>query len=345
MSDITTLTEQISKSLVATVLADLQERIIEQVVQRVNERIEQSNIQDFIRDVVRQNVANMPLLMGDSRIPGHLVDTTTLTVSADRIDGGSISKFKSSGIIDSSSSPQLELKDGTVVISNNLRAPNIDASELRVRGTTILDGSIVITGTVAENTPFFSQLVESAKTTVMEQIDLAGLSVSKLSLGGKEVLTSRALGTSVTDSNLQKLGLLKELQVRGESLLGETLYVSAGRVGINTIEPSTALSIWDEEVELVAAKMKSNTGWIGTLRSQEVVLTSNRKQNLTLHTDGSVTISELRIDGTKITSGSLPNSHGEVGQIVLNKTPVIGAPVGWVCLGGTKWAPFASIQA
>ena len=38
-----------------------------------------------------------------------------------------------------------------------------------------------------------------------------------------------------------------------------------------------------------------------------------------------------------------PTDNRQLGEIVWNEQPNIGAPIGWVSLGGARWAKFGTI--
>ena len=59
--------------------------------------------------------------------------------------------------------------------------------------------------------------------------------------------------------NEERGGHPKELEVTGESLLSDVLYTTPGnrRVGINTMDPSDASTVWDQETEIVIGKHKA----------------------------------------------------------------------------------------
>ena len=124
--------------------------------------------------------------------------------------------------------------------------------------------------------------------------------------GGKEIVKGAQLGYHIVDSNLQRVGVVKDLQTSGENLLSETLYVTQNRVGINTMDPSAAFAVWDEEIELIVAKRKTDVAYIATPRKQQLVLGSNGKENIVLDTDGSAHIENLVVGRIAMTS----DNHG-----------------------------------
>ena len=180
---------------------------------------------------------------------------------------------------------------------------------------------------------------------IFDRIKQDGLDLERITLNGQEIARSNSLGSAIVNSNLQTLGELRELRVGGESLLAQTLYVTPRRVGINTIEPSAALSVWDDEIEIVAKKKSRDVGMLGTTRQQKLVLTSNGKDNIVLSDDGSTQIDHLRIGSMQFTTSSVPpNFVSERCHIVWNTNPNPGGPMGWICLGGANWANFGIID-
>jgi hypothetical protein len=144
---------------------------------------------------------------------------------------------------------------------------------------------------------------------------------------------------------LKRVGVLDDLQVRGETLITNTLFVSSQRIGINTLEPGYTLTLWDDDIELILGKKQTGIGQIGTTRNQSVVLTSNLKNNLLLKPDGSVTITSLNLGNMNITSSTTPpNYNAPKATIVFNANPSLGGPMGWVSLGDAKWANFGIIE-
>ena len=289
-------------------------------------------------------------------INGNALKLSDLVITGDNVKGGIIENFSSTGIDDRATGVAVTVLDHATVVENNLFT-----QDLTVEGTATINGNLNITGAVNEDSEFYRNLINSATTSalsnmnrglfdsysssVFEQIKTDGLNLSKIKLNDTEVITDNRLGSTIVNSNLQTLGLLKELQVIGESIFAETLYVTPKRVGINTIEPSGALAIWDQEVEIVAVKKSADTGSFGTPRQQRLVLTSNNKENIILETDGSATINELRMGSMKFSAAAQPPNYvGERGHVVWNNNPNPGGPMGWICMGATNWANFGIID-
>jgi len=117
------------------------------------------------------------------------------------------------------------------------------------------------------------------------------------------------------------------------------------KVGIGTIEPANSLTVWDQEVELGFGKRLKDTGWIGTPRNQDLILSANNQDNLTLATDGSVRVNKLTINKVSVTSSpGVPAGEQPRGTVAFNENPAPGQPIGWVSLGGGAWSKFGIIN-
>jgi len=65
---------------------------------------------------------------------------------------------------------------------------------------------------------------------------------------------------------------------------------------------------------------------------------------MVLDVEGGVTAQTLTIG--KVTFGSsiaLPSHDAQKGIVLFNENPEIGQPIGWVSLGGARWASFGIV--
>ena len=325
---------------------------------QVQERLATVDFQRAITDSVSTLVADRmsEFIFPPNRIDPAALKLLDLKITGDNISGGIIENFSSTGIDDRASQVALTILDDSTVIENNLLT-----KDLTVQGSATINGKFVVNGDVPEDSAFFKKLISNAtastlgsldqtlfnnySTLIFDRIKQDGLNLSKITLDGQEIATSNSLGSSIVNSNLQKLGELKELQVSGESLLAQTLYVTPKRVGINTIEPSAALSVWDDEIEIVAKKKSRDVGMLGTARHQKLVLSANNKDNIVLNDDGSAQIDHLKVGAMQFSSSNNPpNFVSERCHVVWNTNPNPGGPLGWICLGGANWANFGIID-
>jgi hypothetical protein len=153
------------------------------------------------------------------------------------------------------------------------------------------------------------------------------------------------LNYGIVDTNIQRVGQLKDLQTAGETLLSETLYVGKDKVGIGTIEPGHSLSVWDQEVEIGVGKRLKDTGWIGTPRNQNLIISANNQDNLVIAADGSVQVKQLTVNKISIISTpQVPSGIYPKATVAFNENPAPGQPIGWVSLGNGSWSKFGTIE-
>lgn len=300
----------------------------------------------------RMDTVNFP----EQSISAKAINTTGLQITGDNINGGIIQNFGSTGIDDRSSKVQMTLIDEGVVVENRMITLGLE-----VRGTTVLEGDLLIQGNVPPSSKFYTSIINSAVAGVKESMDSAffgdyssvifakikeeGLDLSRITLNGVEVITGNKLNYGIYDTNITRLGQVKDLQTTGETYLSDQLYVGKNKVGIGTIEPANSLTVWDQEVELGFGKRLKDTGWIGTPRNQDLILSANNQDNLTLATDGSVRVNKLTINKVSVTSSpGVPSSEQPRGTVAFNENPSPGQPIGWVSLGGGAWSKFGIIN-
>ena len=257
----------------------------------------------------------------EGSIPFSAIRNNEITISNNQITGGVQKRFKSKGIEDYATDCKLTVLDENVVVENTLVALNANIKE-----NLEVDGNLIVRGTVPSNSAFFKDIVEgvverlgdsfekvfrqSIIDGVLHTVKSQGLDVDTLTVGGKTVIENNSIANNITGSNLQKVGYLKDLQVKGEALIHDSLYVGNGRIGINTVEPSNALSVWDEETEVVIKKKQKHTAFIGSVRDTIVSLGANNQDSVKLLQDGYAQIDKLRIGSSRFSSAPTKPNNG-----------------------------------
>ena len=351
-AELTNRVEKLARNLSMSV----EQQSVKIINDTVSRYVDQIDFKTLYQTTIVSAIQNNKITFPEASIPCSAIQVENLQLSGGNIVGGIIQQFGSTGIDDKSSACQLTIMDDITVVENNLLT-----KDLTVKGTTTIEGDLNVTGTIPESSAMFIKFVEAATNNVRTSLDQVvfknyadmvlstikkdGLDLNKIKLNGEDIINGGNLSNAITFSNLQRVGQLSELQVRGESLLGETLYVSGKRVGINTIEPAQSLSIWDQEIEIGFGKQSTNVAVVGTPRNQTLILSSNGKNNLTLLPDGSITISRMTLGAVSMLSGSAPPGNNEPkGTIMFNSNPSLGGPMGWVSLGDARWANFGIID-
>ncbi len=281
---------------------------------------------------------NKPEKVSASKISVHQIDLHKNALSGDLIDGGTITNFNSTGIIDTSDSVNLTIKNDTVEV----------AKDLHVKGTIKV-----------ENLEYVSAQVPKLNVQKAIMVD------------HNEVIWKDRLGKSVKNSNIEQLGVLKNLQVRN------TLYVADGRVGVNTMAPSADFSVNSGGYEIITRMHESNA-YVGTHTHVAFAIGTDDTARLTCKANGDVVVGSetgkpvnlnvygnvgigvkypqetLHVDGNikfaerTFASGEQAPKEGrwDTGSVIWNEKPALNQPVGWVCTNGGKpgsWRTFGMI--
>lgn len=352
-------------------------------------------------------------LLDASRAP---VDSTVILqnipkrgLSGDHISGGKIVSFASTGIKDEATSEQLVISDSAVKIktvsaenasvTNRLTAKVIVVDVLEVKElktSTPLGGGGATEFVAGPNESLFGkgimwkgqghtkQLVFAAnpdKFYSTESFELA--KEREFRIDGATVLTSTALGSSVTKSNLREVGRLKGLLVDGNVVIDQYVVYnsSTNRLGIGTENPNAAFSIVESGVEIMVGT-KDAKGMIGTYASSgfDIITDSTSRINVAAngnllfgnYTQAPINVSihgkvgvgvktidprvDLQVAGSikfnerihQYANAAPTDGTYERGSIVWNDSPEVNRSVGWVCVRAGSpgnWLPFGTINS
>jgi len=168
-----------------------------------------------------------------------------------------------------------------------------------------------------------------------DTIDLAGN--KWFSIDNNLVLSRTTLGDSVTESNLNKVGTLRSLEVSGETkLLGTVNIPNLSIESLRTDESFSVVVDGDEEF-----KINGNGDIV-------VGIEENKNRQITLH--GQTTLSGgLKINNQRIITGETAPAQGawNKGDICYNSNPEMEGYIGWVCVRNGEpglWCPFGLIM-
>jgi hypothetical protein len=273
--------------------------------------------------------------------------------------------FRTVGIADNATQQQLTITDEMIVSNTNLVAPHVVANALHVAENASIDGNLevknlIVKGVVNTDNNSWNEVANFAaniavtKLTdewrqnlindVLEKAKTDGISFEKIIIQGSPIIDGNKLNSTVTVSNIQQVGILKSLDVSGDVSLNQTLKVNRGRIGINTDSPEMALSIWDEEVSVIAGKFSKDVAYVGTSRNQTLALGVNRQSHVTVDPDGLTTVKKFRIDKWILGyTATAPGWSGTRGDFYFNSDPKPDQPMAWVCLGGFRWQQIKGI--
>ena len=266
-----------------------------------------------------------------------------------------LEKFSSTGIDDRANLCQLTVMDDVVVVENQLTAKNINIVNAAVMQDLVVTGSVNIDNVswnqlsdgIADRTlkRLSKEWRETLVSQVVDQIKQGGIDFDSITVGGEPLIQGHALSRTITDSSLQKVGVLRDLQVKGEAHFNNTVSVMNRRLGINTETPEMALSIWDEEVSVVIGKHKAKQAYIGTSRDSAVAIGVNRVPHIEIDIDGLTTVKKLRVGLHRISHDTqVPGWSGTRGDLVFNASPGPDRVFAWVCLGAHRWQTLKSAE-
>jgi hypothetical protein len=326
----------------AELFTALSKFVTETVEAQVNKELAKFNVQQTVQQQAQATVTDLltKLDIPDKGIKNSSIDWDGFSFSTDMVKGN-FTNITSTGFTDNAENIELTIDERGVVVHNNLTTNHVGAINVEVEHLTVTDNAEFNNATFKGDVNIIGKLTADSLGSLQEQLN----DKQSYTINGKTVLSENTLGPSIIESNLRRIGNLKELQVEGEVLLGDSLYVSpTGRVGINTDEPTHALTLWDQEVCLTVGKLQKDTAVIGTERNQDIVLKSGTNNNATLKADGTTVIEKPVLNGKTFTTSAMsPGYAGQLGDICWNSNPQQGQPIGWVCIGGAQWCNFGII--
>jgi hypothetical protein len=315
-------------------ITDLLEKAI---AQKLELKFDDDNFLDKVKSVVNQQVSK--------NVEKMLIDLNVDDIIDHKINVAFTNKYP--GIQNNTDQVQLTLMDDTVVVENEFVTKSLNVMD----SITVQD--LIVRGRVNTDNPSWSELsnkirqetvdavrddlIDIITDSVLTTVKKTGVELNDIKVGGIDLITDGVLGATITHSNLERVGTLQGLTVTGPASLSETVTVSRGKLGINTETPTSALDIWDGEVQITLGKKKQDTGYIGLSRKGTLEIGTNNSA-ITIDAEGKTKINELMIGRNNISWGNeLPGFAGQKGDIVFNMSPTASNDIGWQCLGQFRW--------
>lgn len=325
------------------IVNDLQGSLEKEIIAKAAGIIARTDLGSIISQKIEEFISSraMTSSLPDGIIPINSVNLKGLRIAPESITEGKFAKFSSTGIQDSSDRVVLTLNSDEIVMSAPIKTDHMRVTEtlsvesIDVRRELKVSGNVIITneGFTSTINSMIDNKIAAAKTD--QSLDILG---NALYANGVEILTHNTLGAGVAYSNLRKVGNLVELNVIDNLAVGESLYVSNGRIGINTQNPAGALTVWDEDAELSIKKLKSKTTFIGTSRDCDLVIGTNDIPHIQITKEGKVSVNELTIGNIRISVAEMvPERDGVTGEIVIMSNAMADQPWAYQCMGGKVW--------
>jgi hypothetical protein len=331
-------------------------------------------------------------------------------LSGDKIMGGKITKFASVGIKDNATyagAPVLVIENDKIV------APALQAKEilnpLTVKGSLTVEGEITAKKIHVDE---ISADVRNERTSPLEfkaekgsvsnkglvwtgsgntkQLTMQGSDETRLfsseifdigrdkeyRIGNETVLSSDSLGINIRNSNLNKVGTLKTLEVAGSLTVDSFMHYDPNtmRLGLGTMEPNGALSVKSLDHEFIVDYGDDLRFKLGTWTTSGFDIVTDDTNRISFESTGNIRVHEktsfahgigvkvknfnddadittagpVRFQNKKQEVGSSEPTNGvyRKGDIVWNDNPRPTGYVGWICIReGTpgEWKPFGQI--
>jgi hypothetical protein len=214
----------------------------------------------------------------------------------------------------------------------------IHAGNLDIAGSASVQSNLVVNGTISADTINVKNLVTDSGSlanvgnwTVSTEEELAGKGFSwahgnagynliyrdggriwtnadldlevanSYKIDNVSVLSAGVLGASITKSNLKQVGTLNQLNVTGDTNLSEFAFFNSGlgRLGINTDQPNAALSIAENDVELVFGSPEYGQAEFGTYTNHDLSIITDNTARVVIKNNGDITFKgDVTINGT-----------------------------------------------
>lgn len=252
-------------------------------------------------------------------------------------------ELHSEGITDKASQVQLSVMDGFVVVENELVSSYLTSTkDASIGGDLTVSGDLAIKGRINTDNPNWnelatsigdkaydrvvSELTDHLTTTITDDIK-RGVNIQHVKVGNQALLADGKLADTVVASNLETVGTIKNLRTEG-------------RLGINTQNPDSALTLWDDEVQISIGKQSKNSAFIGTNKKQKIAFGTNRENSIEINDNGEVWVKNIRVGRNSIafTKDGVPGYEGTKGDVVFNINYTKDQPFAWMCLGAYRWA-------
>lgn len=329
-------------------------------------------------------------------------------LSGDKIHGGMITGFSSIGIADEASKKVLKVKDdglhvtvvyvdtlpgnvsvtGNLAVGGEIKAKKLHVEELvaDVRNETTDPLSFTAKGNktaygkglIWPGGDYTKQFLLQERPDRFFSTESVELRAHKIyMINGQNVLSQDTLGTTVTKSNLKKLGTLNELEVEGAVTIDNFVYYDANtqRLSLGSDAPNGTLSITSWDHEFVIDPTDNRDFKLGTYTTSDLHIVTDDTSRITIGATGAVAVNNkltvrdsvgigvknyandvdltvggaVRIQNKKFETGDGSPDSGNYtkGDIVWNTNPKPTSYVGWVCIkSGTpgEWKPFGQIS-
>jgi hypothetical protein len=294
-----------------------------------------SNIENTLTEMRNGFAAVSASVEAIAKQPAPKAEILDRQLSGNKINGGLITNFKSTGITDTATSPTLLVANDGVTISvlhvSTIANPLTVAGNLTVQGEitatrlhvdeisadvrnertgplefkadsdTIYNKGLIWTG--GGSTRQFTMQPGPDRLFSSESIDVA--KSKEYSINKQTVLSADSLGLSIVNSNLQNVGTLRSLNVGGSVTIDEHIYYDADsmRLGLGISEPNGAFSIASLDHEFMIDATDDYRFKIGTWTTSGLDIVTDDTKRISIEPSGDVVFASKAVFNGKIGVG------------------------------------------
>ena len=244
-------------------------------------------------------------------------------LSGDKISGGTITKFASTGISDEASNIVVVVKNDGI----HLETLHVDY----IAGPLSVTGSLTVAGDITADKLHVKELIAEVKNERLDPVSFVSKNKKNTAYGkglvwpggeytkqfllmerpdrffatesielrankiyminGQNVLSQQALGNTVTQSNLRSVGTLESLDVETNLTVDNFLHYNANTqgLGLGTDSPNGALGISSWDHEFIVAGTDDRKFKIGTYTTGALQIITDDTPRITIDATGAIT--------------------------------------------------------
>ena len=244
-------------------------------------------------------------------------------LSGDKISGGTITKFASTGISDEASNTVVVVKNDGI----HLETLHVDY----IAGPLSVTGSLTVAGDITADKLHVKELIAEVKNERLDPVSFVSKNKKNTAYGkglvwpggeytkqfllmerpdrffatesielrankiyminGQNVLSQQSLGNTVTQSNLRSVGTLESLDVETNLTVDNFLHYNANKqgLGLGTDSPNGALGISSWDHEFIVAGTDDRKFKIGTYTTGALQIITDDTPRITIDATGAIT--------------------------------------------------------
>jgi hypothetical protein len=151
-----------------------------------------------------------------------------------------------------------------------------------------------------------AQLIYRTGNRIWTNASFDVASGSSYNIDNIPVISASALGTTITSSNLTKVGTLNNLTVSGDTTLGDFAHFNStlNRIGLGTEDPVSAINIIENNVSISIGSPKVGLATFGTNSNHDTAIVTDGLARILVKNTGEVNI------GDPVNGGGILNVYG-----------------------------------